>query len=146
MPDRVLPTVTHFGHLPDDGLNPWLSSKLHVTYYFPITLAQHPSRKHNARRCRLRFGATKRLSVLIHRNLLSRSANRRARKQARKGAPLAVHGGPRARLLFGDDGLCACLQTSLRRTKMAFDYTLAGIVAAGLLGYLLYALLRPERF
>jgi K+-transporting ATPase KdpF subunit len=29
---------------------------------------------------------------------------------------------------------------------MAFDYTLAAIVSAGLLGYLLYALLRPERF
>jgi K+-transporting ATPase KdpF subunit len=34
----------------------------------------------------------------------------------------------------------------LRRTKMAFDYTLAAIVAAGLLCYLIYALLRPERF
>jgi K+-transporting ATPase KdpF subunit len=29
---------------------------------------------------------------------------------------------------------------------MAFDYWLAGIVAAGLLGYLMYALLRPEKF
>jgi K+-transporting ATPase KdpF subunit len=29
---------------------------------------------------------------------------------------------------------------------MLFDYTLAAIVAAGLLCYLLYALLRPERF
>jgi K+-transporting ATPase KdpF subunit len=29
---------------------------------------------------------------------------------------------------------------------MAFDYTLAVIVAPGLLCYLLYALLRPERF
>jgi K+-transporting ATPase KdpF subunit len=29
---------------------------------------------------------------------------------------------------------------------MAFDYTLAAIVAAGLLCYLIYALLRPERF
>jgi K+-transporting ATPase KdpF subunit len=29
---------------------------------------------------------------------------------------------------------------------MAFDYTLAAIVAAGLLCYLLCALLRPERF
>jgi K+-transporting ATPase KdpF subunit len=34
----------------------------------------------------------------------------------------------------------------LRRTKMIFDYSLAGLVAAGLLCYLLYALLRPERF
>lgn len=29
---------------------------------------------------------------------------------------------------------------------MTLDYTLAGIVAAGLLFYLTYALLRPERF
>lgn len=29
---------------------------------------------------------------------------------------------------------------------MAFDYALAGIVSAGLLFYLTYALLRPERF
>jgi len=29
---------------------------------------------------------------------------------------------------------------------MIFDYTLAGIVSAGLLIYLTYALLRPERF
>jgi K+-transporting ATPase KdpF subunit len=29
---------------------------------------------------------------------------------------------------------------------MMFDYTLAAIVAAGLLCYLIYALLRPEQF
>jgi K+-transporting ATPase KdpF subunit len=29
---------------------------------------------------------------------------------------------------------------------MIFDYSLAGFVTAGLLVYLLYALLRPERF
>jgi len=29
---------------------------------------------------------------------------------------------------------------------MIFDYTLAAIVSAGLLAYLTYALLRPERF
>lgn len=29
---------------------------------------------------------------------------------------------------------------------MAFDYVLAGIVTAGLLVYLTYALLRPEQF
>ena len=29
---------------------------------------------------------------------------------------------------------------------MIFDYSLAGIVTAGLLIYLIYALLRPERF
>jgi K+-transporting ATPase KdpF subunit len=29
---------------------------------------------------------------------------------------------------------------------MVFDYTLAGLVSAGLLFYLTYALLRPEQF
>jgi K+-transporting ATPase KdpF subunit len=29
---------------------------------------------------------------------------------------------------------------------MTFDYTLAGVVSLGLLFYLTYALLRPERF
>jgi K+-transporting ATPase KdpF subunit len=29
---------------------------------------------------------------------------------------------------------------------MIFDYSLAGIISAGLLIYLTYALLRPERF
>ncbi len=29
---------------------------------------------------------------------------------------------------------------------MAFDYTLAGLVTAGLLVYLFYVLMRPERF
>jgi K+-transporting ATPase KdpF subunit len=29
---------------------------------------------------------------------------------------------------------------------MIFDYSLAGLVAVGLLFYLIYALLRPERF
>ena len=29
---------------------------------------------------------------------------------------------------------------------MAFDYALAGVVTAGLLVYLTYALLRPEQF
>jgi K+-transporting ATPase KdpF subunit len=29
---------------------------------------------------------------------------------------------------------------------MAFDYWLAGIVTAGLLAYLAYALLKPEKF
>ncbi|MGA8937269.1 MAG: K(+)-transporting ATPase subunit F [Pseudolabrys sp.] len=29
---------------------------------------------------------------------------------------------------------------------MVFDYSLAGLVTAGLLFYLTYALLRPERF
>jgi K+-transporting ATPase KdpF subunit len=35
---------------------------------------------------------------------------------------------------------------SKRNTAMMFDYALAGLVSAGLLFYLTYALLRPERF
>jgi K+-transporting ATPase ATPase F chain len=31
-------------------------------------------------------------------------------------------------------------------SSMTFDYSLAGVVAAALLIYLTYALLRPERF
>ena len=53
---------------------------------------------------------------------------------------------PWAGLLFSGRGLCARLRTALRRTKMIFDYSLAALVAAGLLAYLIYALLRPERF
>jgi K+-transporting ATPase KdpF subunit len=34
----------------------------------------------------------------------------------------------------------------LRRTAMTFDYTLASLVTAGLLFYLVYALLKPELF
>ena len=38
------------------------------------------------------------------------------------------------------------LATGCEEHIMMFDYTLAGIVSAGLLVYLTYALLRPERF
>src|ERR1700743_3042736 len=56
-----------------------------VTYYFPITLLQQPSRKHMRERGSLHIGATKRLSFLIHRDLLSRSAqpSRRGNKRER---------------------------------------------------------------
>ena len=41
----------------------------------------------------------------------------------------------------------ACERLSeFRRTTMIFDYSLAGLVSLGLLFYLTYALLRPERF
>jgi K+-transporting ATPase KdpF subunit len=45
---------------------------------------------------------------------------------------------------LGGGRLCVCLRTPLTRTKMIFDYSLAALVAAGLLCYLIYALLRPE--
>jgi K+-transporting ATPase KdpF subunit len=38
------------------------------------------------------------------------------------------------------------VRPALREGTMVFDYALAGVVAAGLLAYLTYALLRPERF
>ena len=44
------------------------------------------------------------------------------------------------------DRLRLRLRTALRRATMIFDYSLAGLVSAGLLFYLTYALLRPERF
>ena len=39
-----------------------------------------------------------------------------------------------------------CLRSALRRLTMIFDYSLAALVTAGLMIYLTYALLRPERF
>jgi K+-transporting ATPase KdpF subunit len=38
------------------------------------------------------------------------------------------------------------LENALEERAMIFDYSLAGVVSAGLLFYLTYALLRPERF
>lgn len=39
-----------------------------------------------------------------------------------------------------------CLRANVTETFMLFDYALAGVVTIGLLAYLAYALLRPERF
>jgi K+-transporting ATPase KdpF subunit len=36
--------------------------------------------------------------------------------------------------------------SGFEESAMIFDYSLAGLVSAGLLFYLTYALLRPERF
>jgi K+-transporting ATPase ATPase F chain len=38
------------------------------------------------------------------------------------------------------------MRTAVRERIMIFDYALAGTVSFGLLVYLTYALLRPERF
>ena len=46
----------------------------------------------------------------------------------------------------GDHRLRLCVRASLRRITMGFDYAIAALVVAGLLVYLTYALLRPERF
>ena len=45
-----------------------------------------------------------------------------------------------------DDRLRLRVRTALKEAPMLFDYSLAAIVTAGLLFYLTYALLRPERF
>jgi K+-transporting ATPase KdpF subunit len=37
------------------------------------------------------------------------------------------------------------MRSALRRLSMMFDYSLAGLVTAGLMIYLVYALLKPER-
>ena len=42
--------------------------------------------------------------------------------------------------------MSASRENPFGRTNMIFDYALAGLVSAGLLFYLTYALLRPERF
>jgi K+-transporting ATPase KdpF subunit len=55
------------------------------------------------------------------------------------------HAGHRARLLRIVDRLHDRLRSALRRTAMIFDYSLAGLVTVGLMIYLTYALLKPER-
>jgi K+-transporting ATPase KdpF subunit len=56
------------------------------------------------------------------------------------------HDGDCFRLLRVVDRLLLRLRPALRRTVMIFDYSLAGLVTAGLLVYLIYALLKPELF
>ena len=51
-----------------------------------------------------------------------------------------------ARLLRAVGRLHDRLRPALRRTAMIFDYSLAALVTAGLMFYLTYALLKPERF
>ena len=43
-------------------------------------------------------------------------------------------------------GYAYACERLVRRGAMIFDYSLAGLVSLGLLFYLTYALLRPERF
>jgi K+-transporting ATPase KdpF subunit len=56
------------------------------------------------------------------------------------------HAGHRIWLLRPSCRLRLRVQSALRGIPMIFDYALAGLVTAGLLFYLTYALLRPERF
>ena len=55
-------------------------------------------------------------------------------------------GGRRARRVRGVDRLRLRLRPTLRRLAMYFDYSLAGVVTVGLMIYLIFALLKPERF
>jgi K+-transporting ATPase KdpF subunit len=48
--------------------------------------------------------------------------------------------------LLISDAFSRFARKRMRRTIMIFDYSLAGLVSLGLLFYLTYALLRPERF
>jgi K+-transporting ATPase KdpF subunit len=56
------------------------------------------------------------------------------------------HAGDRICLFRAVDRLRLRLRSALRGTAMIFDYSLAGLVTAGLLLYLIYALLKPELF
>jgi K+-transporting ATPase KdpF subunit len=58
----------------------------------------------------------------------------------------SAHARHRLRPLRADDRLCRRLRPALKRCVMSIDYSLAALVTAGLLVYLTYALLRPERF
>jgi K+-transporting ATPase KdpF subunit len=84
---------------------------------------------------------------LIHRNLLpERATVAPGNKRGKEHLMLEVVMPALGLGFFGGGGSCARLRTVPRRTKMIFDYSLAALVAAGLLFYLIYALLRPERF
>jgi K+-transporting ATPase KdpF subunit len=48
--------------------------------------------------------------------------------------------------LLISDAFSRFARKRMRITTMIFDYSLAGLVSLGLLFYLTYALLRPERF
>jgi K+-transporting ATPase KdpF subunit len=56
------------------------------------------------------------------------------------------HAGDWVRVLRHLHRLCLRLRSALRGSAMLFDYVLSGLVTAGLLVYLIYALLKPELF
>ena len=56
------------------------------------------------------------------------------------------HAGNRARLLRPYHRLRHGLRTALKEAMLIFDYALGGLATAFILGYLIYALVRPERF
>lgn len=56
------------------------------------------------------------------------------------------HAGNRPRLLRPYHSLRHGLRTALKEATMIFDYALGSLVTALILLYLVYALVRPERF
>ena len=56
------------------------------------------------------------------------------------------HAGHGAWLFRVDHRLRVRLRSAVKESAMIFDYSLAALVTMGLLIYLTYALLRPERF
>jgi K+-transporting ATPase KdpF subunit len=55
-------------------------------------------------------------------------------------------GGRCHRRFRGVDRLRLRLRPALKEATMIFDYSLAGLVTVGLMIYLIFALLKPERF
>jgi K+-transporting ATPase KdpF subunit len=72
----------------------------------------------------------------------------RAAHQAPQGAPYVGRHrvGPWPRLLCSFGWLRGRVRPAVGGRTMIFDYSLAGLVTAGLMIYLVYALLQPERF
>jgi K+-transporting ATPase KdpF subunit len=130
--------------------SPHVFDEPHV-YEIPITLISNPPRKpyptsgtsSTPRRDRAPLAGLINLKVLSRARALLCSA-----KHAPQGASDVGHhhAGRWARLLRAVGRLHDHLRSALRRTAMIFDYSLAALVTAGLLFYLTYALLRPERF
>ena len=57
-----------------------------------------------------------------------------------------VDGGDRPRFLRAGAGLRRRLRSHVRSQTMAFDYVLGSITTLVIMGYLVFALIRPERF
>ena len=122
-------------------------------YEIPITLLARASRKHMrvvaalTEKMRRRHRVASRLAVGLSQIACRNGAI--IHNHAQQGGAFndgRYYSGLRVRPLCARHRLRPRLRTALRRPKMIFDYSLAALVAAGLLCYLLYALLRPERF
>src|SRR5262249_6456369 len=81
--------------------------------------------------------------ILIAQNLGERSPPEHSLKGC--GHARRDPADPWARLLCAVDRLRLRLRPALREAVMIFDYSLAAVVTVGLMIYLVYALLKPER-